>query len=143
MPYLFVAHRLERGVYVLFMNRAVDFHRARLIRDGPSAIGIAPDLVIPHSPQLPPKRPDVIFPDRLVGTEQHCGEELRNASPLRSFHIRASFSRSEYYDRTDMDERSLCVLSQASHVHEDRLYETGRVAVNPKTTHAVEKRLPD
>jgi hypothetical protein len=68
-----------------FMNRAGDFHRTWLIRDWPSAIGIAPDLVIPHSPQLPPKRPDFIFPDRLVGAEQHRGEELRNVSPLWSF----------------------------------------------------------
>jgi hypothetical protein len=41
---------------------------------------------------------------------------------------------------TDMEEWRLCILSQASHVHEDRLYETGRVAVNPKTTHPVEIR---
>ena len=32
---------------------------------------------------------------------------------------------------TDIREWRLGILSQASHVHEDRLYETGRVAVNP------------
>jgi hypothetical protein len=32
---------------------------------------------------------------------------------------------------TDIGEWRLGILSQASHVHEDRLYETGRVAVNP------------
>jgi len=78
-----------------------------------SAIGIAPDLVIPHSPQLPPKRPDFIFPDRPVGAEQHRGEELRNVSTLRSFPMRASFSRSEYYDRTDSSDRHGGVLHLA------------------------------
>jgi hypothetical protein len=96
-----------------FMNRAGDFHHARLIRDWPSAIGIAPDLVIQHSPQLPPKRPDFIFPDRLVGAEQHRGEELRNVSPLRSFTMRASFSGSEYYDRTNACDRHGVALTFA------------------------------
>jgi hypothetical protein len=92
------------------MNRAGDFHRARLIRGWPSAIGIAPDLVISHSLRLPP---GFIFPDRLVGAEQHRGKELRNVSPLRSFPMRASFSRSEYYDRTDTCDRHEGVLTFA------------------------------
>jgi hypothetical protein len=39
--------------------------------------------------------------------------ELRNVSPLRSFLMRASFSRSEYYDRTDACDRHGGVLTFA------------------------------
>jgi hypothetical protein len=49
----------HRGAF--FLNRAGDFHRARLIRGWLSATGIAPDFVIPHSPQLPPNKSEGIF----------------------------------------------------------------------------------
>jgi hypothetical protein len=43
-----------RGAFKGFQNRAGDFHHTRLTRDRLSATGMAPDLVIPHSPQPAP-----------------------------------------------------------------------------------------
>jgi hypothetical protein len=96
-----------------FLNRAGDFHRARLNRGWLSATGIAPDLVIPHSPQLPPKGSEDIFRGVRFSPGWRREEELRNVSPLRSFPLRASFSRSEYYDRTDAHDRHRGMLTLA------------------------------
>src|SRR5262249_7027770 len=75
-----------------------------------SAIGIAPDLVIPHSPQLPPKRSEVISRFAQSPPEWRREGKLRNVSALRSFPLCASFSRSEYYDRTDAYDRHRGIL---------------------------------
>lgn len=50
---------------------------------------------------------------RPVGAEHRRKEELRNVSPLRSIPMCASFSRSEYYDRTDAHDRLGGVLTLA------------------------------
>jgi hypothetical protein len=88
-----------------FLNRAGDFHRTRFLRGRLSATGIAPDFVIPHSPQLPPKRPESISRGVRLAPECRREEELRNVSPVRSFPLCAALLRSEYYDRTDARDR--------------------------------------
>src|SRR6266545_7659670 len=72
-----------------------------------------PNLVIPHSPQLPPKGSEDIFRGIRFSPGWRREEELRNVSPLRSFPLRVSFSRSEYYDRTDAHDRHRRVLTLA------------------------------
>src|SRR5262249_41351691 len=93
--------------------RGAHFHRTRLTRGWLSAIGIAPDLVIPHSPQLPPKRSEVISRFAQSPPEWRREGKLRNVSALRSFPLCASFSRSEYYDRTDAYDRHRGMLALA------------------------------